>query len=75
MVTNRKIYFVSPQGSSWVVTHNKQLISTHYTKAAAVDEGRRVAKRNAPSQLRVMRQDGTIEQEFTYELDPYPPLG
>lgn len=75
MVANRKIYFVSPSSGSWVVTHQDRTLSTHRLKDAAVTEGRRVAKANAPSQLRVMRADGTIEFENTYENDPYPPVG
>jgi hypothetical protein len=50
-------------------------LSNHYTKQAAVDEGRRVAKANAPSQLVIQKADGTIETEHTYEYDPYPPPG
>jgi hypothetical protein len=71
----RRIYRVVPDGALWRVKHNGVVLSTHYTKAAAVSEGRTIAKANAPSQLVVHRQDGSIEEEFTYELDPYPPLG
>jgi hypothetical protein len=39
--------------------------------------GRRgaAAKADPPSQLLVMRANGTIEYEYTYEYDPYPPVG
>jgi Uncharacterized protein conserved in bacteria (DUF2188) len=43
------------------------------TKQAAGDEGRRVGKANAPSQLVIHKADGTIETEHTYEYDSYPP--
>jgi hypothetical protein len=72
---SRKIYWVVPDGSMWSVKHEGVVLSSHYTKAAAVEAGRTVAKRNAPSQLRVMKADGTFDYEYTYELDPYPPSG
>jgi len=75
MVQGRKKYWVSPSGTSWVVTHDRRELSRHLTKQHAVDAGRRVARANAPSQLLIMRADGTIEDENTYLLDPYPPRG
>ncbi|MHC1558191.1 DUF2188 domain-containing protein [Actinomycetospora sp. C-140] len=75
MVENRKKYWVSPNGTLWVVTHDKQQLSRHITKQEAVTAGRKVARANAPSQLLIMRGDGTIEDENTYLLDPYPPRG
>jgi len=74
-MTNRKIYWVVPHDSVWQVKHDRRVLSTHYLKDSAVAEGHRVAKANAPSQLKVMRKDGTIEFENTYEFDPYPPVG
>jgi hypothetical protein len=44
-------------------------------KQDAIDSGRRVAIANQPSQLVVHRADGTIEVEWTYDNDPYPPKG
>jgi hypothetical protein len=74
-MTDRKIYWVVPHDSSWQVKHHGHVLSKHHLKDSAVEEGRRVAKANAPSQLKVMRKDGTIEFENTYEFDPYPPAG
>ena len=71
----RKVYWVVPSGSLWEVKHEGQVLSRHYTKDAAIDAGRLVAKKNAPSQLRVLKQDGTFDFEWTYEFDPYPPSG
>jgi hypothetical protein len=71
----RKQYFVEPHGGNWVVKHSGQTLSTHYTKPPAVDAGVTVAKANMPSQLKIMRLDGTIEDERTYGNDPYPPRG
>jgi hypothetical protein len=71
----RKIYWVKPNGDWWVVTYDQSILSTHYTKSAAVDAGQKVAKENQPSQLRVMKSDGTFDYEYTYGADPYPPRG
>jgi hypothetical protein len=71
----RRVYRVVPNGTQWQVKHEGRVLSNHYTKQAAVDEGRRVAKANAPSQLVIHKADGTIETEYTYEYDPYPPPG
>lgn len=71
----RKIYWVKPSGSVWQVTHGDQILSTHVLKSTAVAEGQKVARANQPSQLRVMKQDGTFETEYTYGNDPFPPQG
>jgi hypothetical protein len=71
----RKVYRVVPGGGMWNLKHDGTTLKSFYTKAAAVDEGRRAAKANQPSQLVVHRADGTIEEEFTYGDDPYPPRG
>ena len=34
-----------------------------------------VAKNQPPSQVVVRKQDGTIQTEYTYGDDPYPPRG
>lgn len=71
----RKVYRVVPAGSDWQVTHNGRVLSTHHTKPPAVSAGQAVAKANQPSQLVVHRADGTIEYEYTYGDDPFPPAG
>jgi hypothetical protein len=71
----RKRYSVVPNGTQWQVKHNGQVLSAHYTKQPAIDAGQKVAKDNQPSQLVVHRADGTIEFEWTYGGDPYPPVG
>lgn len=72
-MAQRKIYRVVPAASKWQVKHEGIVLSTHQVKQDAIDSGRRVAKANAPSQLFVHRADGTIEFEWTYGNDPYPP--
>ncbi len=71
----RKVYRVLPNSTLWQVKHNGQVLSNHYAKPLAVDAGRRVAQANMPSQLVIHRADGTIETEYTYGNDPYPPPG
>ena len=74
-MTSRKLYFVSPDGGIWIVTHEREVLSRHVLKTAAVEAGVKVAKANAPSSLRIMRADGTVEDERTYGNDPFPPRG
>ncbi|WP_053202669.1 DUF2188 domain-containing protein [Jiangella muralis] len=71
----RKIYFVQYLDSRWKVRHNQNTVSAHAVKTDAVTAGVKVAKSNAPSTLKICRIDGTIEDERTYEDDPFPPRG
>lgn len=74
-MTTRNVYRVLPDGGNWKVTHETVVLSHHYLKSDAVEAGKKVAKANTPSQLVIHRADGTIEEEFTYGNDPYPPKG
>lgn len=71
----RKRYDVVPASGDWEVKHEGVVLSRHNLKDNAVAEGTRVAKANQPSQLVVHRADGTIEYEYTYGDDPFPPEG
>lgn len=71
----RKVYHVVPNGTNWQVKHNGYALSNHTLKSAAIESGRQVAIANQPSQLVIHRADGTIETEYTYGNDPYPPIG
>lgn len=73
----RTIYDVSPDGDEWVVKKREasRASGRFSTKSAAVARGRELAKANRPSQLVVRRGDGTIETEYTYGDDPFPPRG
>jgi hypothetical protein len=71
----RKVYHVVPASGAWQVKHQGAILSNHATKDAAVEAGRKVAKANQPSQLVIHKTDGTIETEYTYGEDPYPPRG
>lgn len=72
---SRNKYWVVPSGGNWDVKHEGTVLSSHYLKETAVTEGTKVAKANQPSQLIIKRADGTIEKEYTYGDDPYPPVG
>lgn len=71
----RKVYRVQYINDRWHVRYEGSTLSTHVVKSDAVSAGQKVAKANQPSQLVVHRQDGTIEYEYTYGDDPYPPKG
>ena len=71
----RNVYRVQWIDSTWHVRHAGSTLSRHVIKSDAVEAGQKVAKANRPSQLVVHRQDGTIEYEYTYDDDPYPPPG
>lgn len=71
----RTIYRVAPSGTSWVVAQGTSILGTYATKDEAIQKGRAIAQANQPSQLVVRRADGTIETEWTYGNDPFPPRG
>lgn len=74
-MATRKKYWVQYISEMWHVRHDGVTLSRHFTKSVAIDAGVKVAKANAPSSLYICRKDGTIEDERTYEADPYPPRG
>ena len=71
----RKVYRVTPNGTRWVLKHEGVVLYSHDNKDPVVSQGQTTAKANQPSQLVVHRADGTIEYEYTYGDDPYPPKG
>lgn len=77
MTPKRTVYRVLPSGDDWIVKRDgaEQAARRFDRKQDAIVYARRVAKNNRPSQVVVHRQDGTIETEWTYNGDPYPPPG
>lgn len=73
----RTVYWVSPDGEMWKVQLEgaKTPDSRHRTKEEAIREARARAHANKPSQVKVQHKDGTIETEWTYGDDPFPPPG
>ena len=68
---SRLTYHVSPFGNGWkVAAEHEELDVVRDNKDDAVDEARRLAKSAELGQVIVHKQDGTIEEEFTYGDDP-----
>ena len=75
---SRKSYHVTPNADDgWKVkaAGGERASSTHETKAQAVERARELAKNQDKSQVVVHRRDGTIQTEWTYGSDPFPPEG
>lgn len=74
----RTVFHVATRDAQWVVTRERRPegeFDAFETKAEAVARARREAEQQKPSQVKVHHADGTIEQEFTYGDDPFPPRG
>ena len=71
----RTVYRVLPESGDWKVTRSTVRIAGYKLKSDAIDYGRARAKADEPSQLVIHKADGTIETEYTYGNDPYPPPG
>jgi hypothetical protein len=70
---------VLPDGGrgKWKVTVDGTQISGHRTKRTAVAQGMKEGQKGGiPSELRIHKLDGKIQEERTYNKpDPYPPKG
>ena len=74
----RSVFHVATRDGKWVVTRERRPDGEYdafETKDEAVERARRIARHEVPSQVKVHRTDGTIEDEFTYGDDPFPPRG
>lgn len=74
-MATRKQYWVQYLDRQWHVRHNQNSLSRHDLKVRAVEAGVTVAQTNAPSELFICRENGTIEDRRTYGDDPFPPKG
>lgn len=77
-MSNRKTYHVTPKSAGgWNVKLEKasRASSSHDTKAEAVAQAKALAKNQERGQVVIHKQDGTIQTEYTYKKDPYPPKG
>jgi hypothetical protein len=71
----RTVFHVATRDGKWVVTrerHPDGEFDSFETKDEAVTRARSEARKQLPSQVKVHRADGTLENEFTYGADPYP---
>jgi uncharacterized protein YdaT len=77
-MSSRKVYHVTPSPrAGWQVKGEQaqRATSTHPTKNEAVVRARELASHRKLAQVIVHKQDGTIQTEYTYGQDPYPPEG
>lgn len=76
-MTARTVYHVVPDGSDWAVKKEGagRASKRFSNKAPAIAWARETAKNNRPSQVFVHGKDGKIQDEWTYNGDPYPPSG
>ena len=74
----RKVVCVSPSDKgNWSVKGEgaQRALKNFENKKDAVEFGRQVAKNADLGQLKIQKQDGTFQKEYTYGKDPYPPEG
>ena len=78
-MSDRKVYHVLPGGANerWQVKGEgkRRATSLHTSKDEAVDRARELARSRPLAQVIVHKHDGTIQTEYTYGDDPYPPPG
>lgn len=77
-MSDRKRIWVSPDGKDgWnVKTQGKSKAAANFEdKTDAVDKAKEMAQNVRLSQVIIQKKDGTIQTEYTYGKDPYPPKG
>ena len=76
--STRVTYHVTPNSDEgWDVKKEKadRASSNHDTKAEAIERAKELAKKQTLGQVVIHKKDGTIQIEYTYGEDPYPPEG
>ena len=76
-MASRTVIHVLPYGHNmWQIRFERESAehSVYGTQYAAVEMARALAKNNSPSQVVVHKEDGTIENEYSYMEDAYPPV-
>jgi hypothetical protein len=68
----RKVLHVVPNKSKgWNVKEGGgEIVSSHRKKDNAVDKTVKIAKHDTPSQVKIHKQNGEIQKEWTYKNDP-----
>jgi len=76
-MSKRSRIHIVPQGDDWAIRREGASKASKVldNKQDAIDKGRDTAKKQQPSQLIIHKKDGTIQTEYTYKKDPYPPKG
>jgi hypothetical protein len=77
MTQGRTVYRVQPgtDAGLWKLSKNGLEIADFGLQKRAIDRGREMARGDQPSQLFVHGMDRKIEDEATYQEDPFPPRG
>ena len=77
MARRTVIHVVPSKKNGWDIKKEgvKSPIDHTATKDQAVKEARQIAKSGGPGQLKIHKQDGKIQTEYTYGDDPFPPKG
>ncbi|MEW6266135.1 MAG: DUF2188 domain-containing protein [Thermodesulfobacteriota bacterium] len=72
MAKKRDVYHVVPTKDGWGVKKegNQRNTANTDTKKEAIDTARGLAKQGSLGQVKVHKQDGTIQNEWTYGQDP-----
>lgn len=67
-MAERATWDVSPSEHSWEIKKrgNDRASATEETKSEAVSRAKEIARNNEPSQVVVRRQDGTVQETFSY---------
>jgi hypothetical protein len=74
----RRVIYVSPnKGNGWSVKKEgaRRALKNFEKKKDAIDYGRQTAKNADLGQLKIKKEDGTFQTEYTYDKDPFPPEG
>ncbi len=76
-MSKRRVYEVAPKGDQWTVKEHgaTRAVGNFERKSDALERAKEVAKNQPLSQVVVKKQDGTVQTEYTYGEDPYPPKG
>jgi len=77
-MSNRKTFHVTPRADGgWNVRreNTSRASSIHDTKAEAINRAKELAKNQDLGQVIIHKKDGTIQTEYTYGKDPFPPEG
>ena len=77
-MAKRTVTYVGPgkKGGWNVKRQGGQRSSGHFDKKDdAIDYSRQLAKKAGLGQLKIQKQDGTFQKEYTYGKDPFPPEG
>ena len=79
MGKKRNVVFVSPNNKrgGWdVKKQGAKRASKHFgTKKPAIQHGKNIAKSSELGQLKIQKQNGKMQTEYTYGDDPHPPKG